>query len=148
MKISNSIEIQAPPDRVFYWLEDPGRTKKWMTSVTKSEIINETPNKVGTTFREEIGESGQELEVYGVVTEFVPDKRFAVRLESTINKVNVSFDLEEIAGGTRLTQQADLRFKGLVKVMTLFMRGGIKRKIKAQSLKEFSKLKELCEKNS
>jgi uncharacterized protein YndB with AHSA1/START domain len=59
MKFTNSIEIQASPDKVFLWLENPDLAKKWMTSVTKTEIINETPKKVGTTFFEFVEENGK-----------------------------------------------------------------------------------------
>ncbi len=62
MKIVNRIEINTAPEKVFYWLEEPDHAKKWMTSVTKSEIIKETPNKVGTTFREYVEENSHGLE--------------------------------------------------------------------------------------
>ena len=65
MKIVNTIEINATADRVFGWLEDPNRAMEWMTSVTKGEIIEETSDIVGTTFREYIEENGRGTEMRG-----------------------------------------------------------------------------------
>lgn len=48
MNVVNGIKIDAAPEKVFYWLEEPGRAMQWMTSVTGSEIIDETPDRVGT----------------------------------------------------------------------------------------------------
>lgn len=121
MKISNRVEIKATPGKVFYWLEEPERAMKWMTSVTKSEIIKENPEKVGTTFREYIEEDGRGTEMRGVVTEFVSNERFAVHLEGEYNSVDVLFALEEKGGMTELTQDVQLRFKGIHKVLILFL---------------------------
>jgi hypothetical protein len=81
----------------------------------------------------------------GVVTEFVPNERFAVHLESDLNTVDVSFALEHRQGGTRLIQDVDLRLKGKLTVLGLFLRSSIERKIRTQAQSEFAKLKQLCE---
>ncbi len=145
MKVTNRIEMNATPKEVFYWLEEPDRAMAWMTSVTRSEIINETPNRVGTTFREYIEDSGRGTEMRGVVTEFVPDERFAVHLEGDHSSVDVCFILEEIGGMTRLTQNVELRFKGALKVLSVFLRGSIKKKITSQTQDGFAELRKLCE---
>ena len=145
MKIVNKIKINATPEEVFHWLADPDRAMEWMTSVTGSEIIHETPDRVGTTFREYIEENGRGIEMRGVVTEFVPNERFAVHLESDINTVEVSFTLGEEEGMTLLTQNVDLRLKGMLKVLSVFLRSSIKKKIRAQAENEFANLKQLCE---
>ena len=145
MKIVNRIDVRATPEAVFHWLEDPERAMQWMTSVTRSEIIKETPSRVGTTFREYIEEDGRGTEMHGVVTEFVSNERFAVHLEGDFNSVDVSFSLEEKAGVTQLTQNVQLGFKGMLKVLSAFLRVSIKKKIVNQAQKELAKLKELCE---
>jgi uncharacterized protein YndB with AHSA1/START domain len=145
MKISNEIEIQATRKKVFYWLDDPNRAKEWMTSVTRSEILKETPNRIGTTFSEYIEENGHGIEMRGIVTEFVSNERFAVHLESDINTVDVRFTLIEKGNMTQLKQDALIHFKGMMKVVSIFLRTAIKKKISSQTQKEFARLKELCE---
>ncbi len=81
----------------------------------------------------------------GVVTEFIPNKRFVVHLESEINSVDVNFTLEEMESKIHLIQNVDLRFKGIMKLLSIFMRLSIKKKIMSQVQNEFSSLKTLCE---
>lgn len=145
MKASHSIEIRSTPENVFYWLEDPSRAVRWMTSVTKTEIIEEADGMVGTTFREYVEEDGRGTEMHGIVTEFVPNERMAFRLEGDYNSVEVVFSLEEVGETTRLSQDADIRFKGFLRVLSFFFAAAFKRKLAGQTEKEFQILKELCE---
>ena len=119
MKIVNTIEIQAPPVKVFSWIENPERAKEWMTSVTRSEIIQEMPNKVGTTFLETVEEDGRSVEMQGIVIDFKPNQRFSIKLESDYHTAEVDFTLEETEGITYLTQNVDLQFKGAAVLRTL-----------------------------
>ena len=148
MKISNTIGIQSSPEKVFYWLEDAGRAMKWMTSVTKTEIIQETPDMVGTTFREYIEENGRGTEMQGEVIDFVENRRIAFHLEGDFNSVEVEFILENREGITLLTQNAEIHFKGIVGVMSIFLGYFFKKKIIRQSQNEFARLKELCEQDN
>ena len=116
-----------------------------MVSVKRSKIHKETPNKIGTTFSEYIEEKGRGIEVLGIVTEFVSNERFAVHLESEINTVDVRFTLIEKGSATQLKQDVILRFKGMMKVLSIFMRVTIRKNITRQIKREFAKLKELCE---
>ena len=125
---------------MFYWIEEPDRGKAWMTSVAEAEIIKETSNKIGTTFREYVQEDGQGIEMYGTIKDFIPNKKFSVHLESHLNSVDVDFILEEILGQTILTQHMDIRFKGKLKLLSLFISGTIKKKINRQTRSEFAKL--------
>ena len=143
MEVVNKIEINATPEQIFYWLEEPERAKEWVTSVTRSEYIKKTPNKVGTTFREYVEEDGQGIEMQGVVTEFDPNKRYAVHLESESHSADVRFVLTKNAGSTQLTQDVELRFKNELSDDVL---DSIKKSIMSQTQSEFARLKKLCEK--
>jgi uncharacterized protein YndB with AHSA1/START domain len=148
MKISCQIEIEAPQETVFYWIEDPSRAMKWMTSVTHTEIIDQKPDLIGTTFREYVEENGSGTEMEGVITDFVPNQRIAFHLEGGYNAVDVDFTLQSREGITQLTQRADVRFKGKLRVLSLFFGPTFKRKITSQMEQEFSTLKALCERDN
>ncbi len=145
MNISITIDIKNTPNKVFYWLEDPSRAMKWMTSVSKTEIISQTPGMVGTTFREIVEEDGRGTELRGVVTDFVSGKRLAFHLEGDYNTVEVSYTLEEQGELTRLSQTAEIHFKGLLRIFSLLFGCLLKRKIVNQAQSDFAKLKALCE---
>ncbi len=145
MEIIHSVEIQADPNKVFYWLGEPRQAKAWMTSVTETEIIEQTADMVGTTFREIVSDESGSTELTGVVTDYVPEKRIAFHLEGQYNRVDVAYVLEDRQSLTQLTLTADVRFKGFLMIMMLFMGPVFKKKIVAQYEEEFIKLKELCE---
>ena len=148
MKLSYAIEINSNPEKVFYWLGDPRRAMEWMTSVTRYEIINKTPDWIGTTFSEYIEENGQGTEMRGVVTDFVKNERIGMQLEGDYNSVVVIITLEEKGGSTRVTYEADVQFRGMLKVMSAAFGGSFKKKIMEQTREEFAKLKELCERET
>ena len=132
MEIIYIVEIQANPEKVFYWLGDPRQAKEWMTSVTGTEIIKQTDDMVGTTFREIVSDDSGSTELTGVVTDYVPEKRIAFHLEGQYNRVNVAYILEEKQDCTKLTMNADVRFKGFLMIMMFFVGPVFKKKIVAQ----------------
>lgn len=145
MKIINSVDIEATPQVVFSWIRDPEKAMVWQTSVSKGEILHETPEVVGTTFRETVEEEGQGTELEGVITSFLADREMSFHLEGIYNSADVTFILEEVNGTTHLEQRANVRFKGIARVMSLLMWPVFKKNVTTQMRKEFTKLKELCE---
>ena len=43
MNMRTSIEIDATPERVFYWLDDPKRIMEWVPQIIENENLEETP---------------------------------------------------------------------------------------------------------
>ena len=145
MKISFSIDINSPPATVFEWVENPGKAMQWMASVAGGEILHETPERIGTTFREVVEEDGNGVELKGVITDYKPERSISFRLDSRFNVVDVEYYVEGVQNGTRLTQNAIVRWKFPVNVISIFRGTKIKQNISTQAQKEFEKLKELCE---
>ena len=109
MKITSTIKIENSPSEVFKWIEDPEKAKEWMTSVSEGEILHETPNRVGTTFREIVEDDDGSMEMHGRITKFKTDKLIAFHLESRVNVVDVEYSLEGMRDHTRLHYQADIQ---------------------------------------
>ena len=145
MKLSFSIDINSPPATVFSWVEKPEKAMQWMTSVAGGEILHETPERIGTTFREVVAEDGNGVEMQGVITGFEPERSISFHLDSRVNVVDVEYRVDAIPNGACLTQNANVRWKFPVNVISLFMGTKMKQNISAQAQKEFEKLKELCE---
>ena len=53
MKITFTIEILCKPEDVFLWIDDPEKAIHWQKNVKNYKILNETAEKIGTTFEEE-----------------------------------------------------------------------------------------------
>ena len=148
MRITQIVEIRATVERVFYWLGDPERAREWMSSVSHTEIIEKTPGWIGTTFRETVTEGGRGTELRGVVTDFVANERMAFHLEGEFNTVDVVWTLRDMGRTTEVCQAAEVRFKGLIGLMSLVLAPVFKKKVAAQGRREFARLKELCERES
>jgi len=147
MKFINKIEINSPPQQVFYWLSDPDRAKQWMKSVVETEIISQTPEMTGTTFREVIEENGRRTELFGEITSFKQDEMLSFYLHGKFNTAKVNFALKKSGKDSILTQTAEIRFKSFMTILSILLHPILKKKIIRQSMREFKKLKELCEKD-
>jgi uncharacterized protein YndB with AHSA1/START domain len=145
MKITSTIEIKNIPSEVFKWIEDPEKAKEWMSSVSETEILHETANRVGTTFREIVEDDEGSMEMQGSITKFEADKLIAFHLESRVNVVDVEYSVEETGEGTRLQYHADIQWKFPVNIISIFIGKRIKQKIVDQLTDELNKLKLLCE---
>ena len=145
MKISFTIDINCAPENVWYWIGTPERAMVWQTSVSKTEIVQETPDMIGTTFRETIEENGRGVEMHGVVTGYRENQLLAMHMDSKYHSVDVEHRLEEIENRTRLTRNATIRFKSFMEALSILIGPAFKKKIADQSRREFATLKELCE---
>lgn len=148
MRISYTININAAPEKVWYWLGTPERAMVWQTSVSKTEILQKTPDWIGTTFRETVEENGRGTEMQGVVTDYVENQSLAMHLSGKYNVADVKWRLDGTEGRTRLTVNAEVRFKSLAGVLSVLMRPVFKKKITGQFQEELARLKELCERDN
>ena len=137
--------MKSTSQTVFGWLENPEKARQWMTSVSGGEILNETPGRVGTTFREIVEDENGSVEMYGTITGFESDKSIAFHLESRVNIVDVEYYLEQTNSGVRLNYCANINWKFPVNIISVFVGHKIKRNIMTQLENELNKLKKLCE---
>ena len=148
MKLTYTMDINSTPEIVFSWLGTPERAMMWQTSVSKTEILHETPNMIGTTFREIVEENGRRVEMNGVVTDYRKDQVLAMHLDSKYNNVDVEYRLEEIGGRTRLTMISNIRLRSFLRVFSIILWPAFKKKLLGQLNREYASLKELCERDT
>ncbi|MBN1453587.1 MAG: SRPBCC family protein [Anaerolineales bacterium] len=147
MKLSFTVEIESSPEEVFRWLKDPEKAKQWMTSVSETEMLSGTPNTVGATFREVIKDQNGQTEMQGMVTGYRENEMIAFHLSGQYNTVDVEFRLEMIGERTHVIQNADVRFRSFMKLISILFGSKFRKEITAQSQQEFARLKALCERN-
>lgn len=145
MKISASIEILSSPKDIFLWIDNPDEAKQWQKGIKGEEIIKETANKVGTTFKEELEENGKTLVMYGEITDYIPDKFISFRLESKIHRVCVGYTLIENNNKSLVTIDSTIKWKFPMNIITFLIGNKIREKILKQTKSELSDLKKLCE---
>jgi hypothetical protein len=116
-----------------------------MTSVSETEILDEKPGMVGTTFRERVEDEGGGIEMWGSIAAYEPPRRISFHLESRANKLDVDYRLDAVGDGVRLMVTSDIKWLFPVNLVSTFAGRTIKRRIEGQSNEEFGRLKKLCE---
>lgn len=115
MQFSNTILIERSPHDVFEFLSDLENVPKWNYAILETRKTSDGPVGIGTTFlqvRSVPARSEESLRV----TEFEPDRRFAIRGGLGPFEATLTYELEDVGGWTRLTNSADLEAKGIAKL--------------------------------
>ena len=122
MKTSKTTIINAPAHIVFPWLEDSERLKQWIPNVVEDVPITETPEKVGSTFRQVFHENGKDMEMTGEITAYTENERLRVFMEGAMFNLDVDYTLTSSAPDqTEVTQDTVIKMKGVMKLMTPLM---------------------------
>ncbi|GAA3533067.1 polyketide cyclase [Aeromicrobium flavum] len=101
-EISATIDIQAPPERVWELVSDPAQMPRWSPQCRKMIVRGKGPVGVGTTTININRRGPLFWPTRSKVKEFVPGRRFAFKIAE--NGTIWSYDLEPTATGTRLTE--------------------------------------------
>jgi uncharacterized protein YndB with AHSA1/START domain len=111
--------IDAPAEIVFLWLEDNDRIKKWVPNLVSDEVIVETPEKIGSKFRQVFEERGKTMEMIGNITEYTNNEVVRVFLDGDQFGLDVSYRLRSLGDTqTEVTQDTEIKFKGFMKILT------------------------------
>lgn len=145
MRILFAVDILCGPDKVFPWIAEPEKAMLWQKGVKKGEIIKETPEKIGTTFIEEMGENGNSIEMFGVITGYVQNKLIAFHLDSKIHKLDVSYSIDGNDYKSTVTVESTIYWKFPMNLLSIIIGRKIKEGILKQTELEFGELKRLCE---
>lgn len=143
MRTECSVEIDRPLGEVFEFTTD--HVAEWSIIVVEEEVLEETPDGVGTTFRVLTEDRGRQVELHGVVTRHEPPTAHAVHMVGNQFEIVAEYTFEELDGRTRVTQDSTVRGKGLFGVI-LVLFGWLMRSssCKAQE-RELANLKRILE---
>jgi hypothetical protein len=145
MNITATVNISSSPKKVFPWIAEPVKAKRWQKGVKNGEIIKKAKDVVGTTFKEEVSENGKTLVMFGEITTFKKDKQMSFHLDSKIHSLNVDYLIEGNDNKTMVTTRADIRWKFPMSIISIFIGRKIKEGITNQTKSELTELKRLCE---
>lgn len=122
MKTSKTTVINAPTVVVFLWLEDNERLRRWIPNIVEDEALIETPEKVGSKFRQAFLERGKRMEMIGEITEYTENERMRVYMSGDMFDLDVDYVLKALSPEkTELTQNSIIKFKGIFKLFTPLM---------------------------
>jgi carbon monoxide dehydrogenase subunit G len=125
MEFSNTITIERSPHDVFVFVSDLENVPKWNYAIVETRMISDRPVRVGTTYRQVRSLPSRSEETLRV-TEFEPDRRFAVQGGLGPFEGRLTYEFEEIGGSTRLTNKADLEARGIKKLAAPIVAGRVR----------------------
>ena len=132
MKIQRSIEIAAPPQKIWPYLVEPDKIMQWFTLLKKFEYTGKKHSGVGATFYYEEKSSPMLMKLHYKVTEWLENKKFAFILTSgTMKKDDQVWSIDAIPTGSRftMTEEVEMLWGVIGKMMTSMIGGSIGKNI-------------------
>jgi len=123
MRVQRSIEIAAPPEKIWPFLVEPEKILKWCITLEKFEYAGEQRSGVGTPFYfEEKGAVGL-MKLNFAVTEWVENERLAFKMTSgnIVKGYEQRWTAEATPSGSRFTfmEEVELPYGIIGKIMGL-----------------------------
>lgn len=144
MRTEGSVEIERHIDDVFRLTVD--HVVEWSDVVVEDEIVEETADVVGTTFRSVTETNGHRMPFDGMITTFDPPYQHGVHLTGGPFDILVDYQFESLSSElTRVTQSSEVKGKGIMKVLFFFIEKLQKTASQAAVQKELNNLKSFCE---
>ena len=146
MKTSKTTIIDAPASIVFPWLEDSERLRQWVPNIVEDMALTETPEKVGSTFRQVFLERGKQMEMTGEITAYTENERMRVYMQGDMFDLDADYILTALSPErTEVTQDTAIKFKGMIKLLAPLMMLMSKFSKADPQAEAHAKLKELAE---
>ena len=111
MKVQGSIDIAAPPQKIWPYLVEPEKIMKWVVTYQKFEYTGAQRSGVGATFYLEEKGGGPLLKANFTVTDWVENQRLASKMTSGnfVKGYDQRMTLEAIPSGSRFTFAEDVK---------------------------------------
>ncbi len=142
MRITEHIDVDAPPADVWAVVSDLSTHTEWRPALLEFRQVSDGPLGVGSRIREVVRWRRSELVLDDVVTALEPERRFALTGSSTSVEFDLELRLEPTDAGTRVTMDWPLRPRSLLlKVAAPFLG----RAMRAATAEELEHLKRYVE---
>jgi len=112
MRIQKTIEIAAPPERIWPFFVEPERVLEWCSTFRKFEYSGDLRSGVGTPLYIEEQAVGPVMKMHFEVTEWKENDKLALRMvsASSVKSYEQEWLLEPTPSGTRFTFMEEIEF--------------------------------------
>jgi uncharacterized protein YndB with AHSA1/START domain len=133
IRIETSTQVNQPRDRVFDFLTDVDSLPKWQSGVVQSKRLTEGPVRVGFQYEETAKVAFWNLHTVCTVTDIKVNERFSfVAKSSGPLDYDGRFDLQPVAGGTRLTLSGTARLKGIWRLLQPLLASDLRKETRTE----------------
>lgn len=141
MKYSCEVTIDLPRDEVIALFDSAENLPKWQPGLQSFEHISGDPGQVGAKSRMVYDENGRTIDLTETITSRNFPDEFAATYEAkgVINWNSNHFYAE--GDKTRWQQETEFKFSGIMRVMSIFMRGAFPK----ETLKTMNQFKAFAE---
>ena len=126
MKVQKSVEIAAPPEKIWPFLVEPEKILNWCITLEKFEYTGEQRGGVGTPIYFEEKAAGRLMKLNFVVTEWVENERLAFSMTSGnfVKNYKQRWTVEATPSGSRFAfmEEIELPYGIIGKILGLFAR--------------------------
>jgi carbon monoxide dehydrogenase subunit G len=140
MRFVNAVEIERPAEEVFTYLADFENVPRWNYAIEHTTKVSDGPVGVGTVFRQ-IRSLPSRSEESFEVTAFEPNHRLAIEGQVGSFASHIEYRIEPGAESTRVTNQVDLKPKGVLGLVGQLASSRVKDAV-AKNLGELKRLLE------
>jgi uncharacterized protein YndB with AHSA1/START domain len=124
-------EIDRPPGEVFAYVSDPENLPTWQTNTVSATQVGDGPLGLGTRLREvHRGPGGKEVASLVEVSEFEPDRVFALQIIEGPLPIDGRISLEPSGAGTKLAFRVHGQPSGPMRLAPPLLRIALKRQFK------------------
>jgi len=142
VRVEHSLIIERPPAEVFAYATDPDKLAEWQS--TALEARSDGPIQKGARVTEVRKFLGRRMESEVEVTEYEPDRRFALRVLSGPVPFTFEQTLEPADGGTTVKVVLEGEPGGFFKLAEPLVERAVRRQVQT----DFEQLKDILEARS
>jgi Polyketide cyclase / dehydrase and lipid transport len=126
-RFSESADVRSPVEATFAYVTDQDRLTEWNDHVQWAEVVGGGPVDVGSKLRQHRRRNGREFDLFFEVTGHDPPRRHVVEGSVFGVATVMSFALQSTGAGTRVTMTADVRGRGLRRLLAPVVTGEMRR---------------------
>jgi carbon monoxide dehydrogenase subunit G len=108
VRFENSIDVNAPANKVWALIDKLEEWPQWMPSIKKIGKISEGPLTVGSKLSVTVKVSGLTVKLLMAITEFVPERRAVLEGKALGTKLTRFYTLEPVNSKTKVTIGGDV----------------------------------------
>jgi len=108
MRFESSIDVNAPPDKVWALIDKLEQWPQWMPSIKKIERISEGPLTVGSQLSVIAKVSGLAVKLSMTIIKFVPEQTVVMQGKAWGTSLTRFYILEPLDGKTKVTIGGDV----------------------------------------
>jgi uncharacterized protein YndB with AHSA1/START domain len=136
-----SITISAPPAKVFPFLTETDKLKKWLDGVTEITPLNGEEFRVGAKSRVIVEKDGNRLELEDEVVRLEENRLLELQMGCSMFDMTNRYEITQDGDKTQLRQTVITNYKGFVRIFVPFIGKAVDRKL-AEDLERLRKVVE------